>query len=306
MVFLSQANNINDFGRFADGGSDSNWYIGFNNAWIIKLPPSPPGEYSKAFIGAKIGRAKSQSVSDSPWERVKIPGKIYMAISQTPSFGSEQSFFLADAADIPAEPNPNANIPGTGHSEWFWTEVQTTKVSPDRPNYLIIWSPSRDLRDAAHSPILAGIEASSNNMSEPVAWNNHSIQGVPPRSENGALQVPIMNIRPALAIKLVSGNGRAVRVDDLSTEAAEDDLLIRFSVEGRDVELAWVEISQDELEWRRASFYLRHPPYIVTLPRSLIPARGIYVRAKARDIAAVEGRSGIRFIQGTSGSNGKP
>ncbi|MFA4987843.1 MAG: hypothetical protein WC712_14795, partial [Candidatus Brocadiia bacterium] len=37
-VIISLAGNINDFGRFADGGSDSNWYVGFDNAWIVRLP----------------------------------------------------------------------------------------------------------------------------------------------------------------------------------------------------------------------------------------------------------------------------
>jgi hypothetical protein len=305
--FISLADNINDFGRFADGGSDSNWYIGFNNAWIVKLPPPPPGDYTRAFIGAKIGRAKSQSVSDSPWERAKIPGKVYMAVSATPAFGSDQSFFLVDTADIPADPDANVNMPGTGHSEWFWTEAQISQISFDRPNYLIIWSPTRELRDAAHSPILAGLAASSEkNPSEPVSWNNHAIQGVPPRSDSGALQVPIMNIRPALAIKLVGGSGRVVRVADLAAKASGDDVTVRFAIEGRDVELAWVELSQDELEWRRVTAYLRNPPYIFTLSRSLIPARGAYIRARARDSAAVEGKSNIRFISGGPASDEKP
>src|SRR3989338_7794366 len=59
-IFVSLATNINDFGRFADSGPDENWYIGFNNAWIVELPPAPIGEYSRAFIGAKVGRAKTR------------------------------------------------------------------------------------------------------------------------------------------------------------------------------------------------------------------------------------------------------
>src|SRR5687767_644090 len=58
--YVSLAANINDFGRFADGGSDSNWYVGFNNAWIVKLPPAAPGKYSRVLVGAKLGRAKAR------------------------------------------------------------------------------------------------------------------------------------------------------------------------------------------------------------------------------------------------------
>ena len=34
-TFVSLNSNINDFYKFADGGDDANWYIGFNNAWIM-------------------------------------------------------------------------------------------------------------------------------------------------------------------------------------------------------------------------------------------------------------------------------
>ena len=298
-VVLSLADNINEFGRFADGGSDSNWYIGFNNAWIVKLPPAPEREYSRAFIGARVGRAKAPALAERPWERAVIHGKVYMAISQRPAFSSEQSFFLAETSDIPIEPDPSVHMPGTGRSQWFWVEVPVGHVSFSKPNYLVIWSPTREFRGAAHSPILAGMEASKGEeYEEPVAWNNHSIQGVPPRGEQGSLQVPISNIKPALALKLTSSEGRKVTVDEFSLRPSEAGLLARFSVEGRNVELAWIEMSQDELEWQRISGYLRTPPYVFTLARKLIPQRGAYLRAKASDDMAVEGSSRIIFVPG--------
>ena len=100
-TYLSLAASVNDFGRFADSGSDANWFIGFNNAWIIKLPPAPLGDFSRAFIGAKIGRAKTRPNVDKPWLRELIAGKVYMGVSQTPSFTAEQSFFLAETSDLP-------------------------------------------------------------------------------------------------------------------------------------------------------------------------------------------------------------
>lgn len=294
-VFVSLAPNINDFGRFADGGSDSNWYIGFNNAWIVKLPPVPPGPFARAFIGAKIGRAKTRPKEDRPWELAVEPGKIYIAVSQTPSFSSEQSFFLTETGEIPLQAHESIYLRGAGASEWFWTEVPPAAVSKSRPNYLIVWSPSREFREATRAPILAGMEAAPGESPEPSAWNNHSIQGVPPRKEEGTLQVPI-NIRPALAIKLVPAADRAVRVGGLSGLPAGENLVVSFSVEGTDVEAAWVESSQDELEWRRVSPLIRRPPYAVTIPRASLSSRGAYLRAKARDMAAVEGESPSIFI----------
>src|SRR5208282_748689 len=138
-TYISLLPNINDFGRFADGGPDGNWYVGFNNAWIVQLPQAPAGEYTRAFIGAKLGRAKSQAKSGRSWEREALPGKVYMAVSQAPAFSPDQSFFLAEASDIPLEPDARVSLPGTGKSQWFWAEVPVGMVSSTAPNYLILW-----------------------------------------------------------------------------------------------------------------------------------------------------------------------
>ena len=95
-TYLTLAPTVHDYNRFADGGPDANWYVGFNNAWIVKLPPAPPGEFLHAFIGARVGRAKTRANPEKPWIRETIPGKVYMGLSQTPSWNSEQSYFLAN------------------------------------------------------------------------------------------------------------------------------------------------------------------------------------------------------------------
>ena len=79
-----------------------------------------------------------------------------------------------------------------------------------------------------------------------------------------------------------------------------DKMLFRFSAEGKNVELAWVEMSQDELEWRRISSYRRTPPYFFALDHSLVPPRGAYFRGRARDILAVEGHSKNIFVPGAT------
>lgn len=297
--YVSLAHNINDFGRFADGGSDSNWYVGFNNAWIVKLPPAAPGKYARVLVGAKLGRAKARPRPDRPWELSRMPGKIYMAISQTPSFSSDQSFFLVETEDIPLEPDHNIYMPGTGRSEWFWASVPPALVSFSQPNYVIIWSPTREFQDANSAPVLAALEASAAERGgPPAAWNNRSINGVPPRSESGTLQTPINNIKPAIAIKLVpQASAPRPRASDLAAVTTPSgDVLVRFSVDGRNVSSAWVEASSDELDWRRVSPYLRQPPYLVTLPAAIVPARGVHLRAKARDVLENEGESPSLFV----------
>ena len=104
-TIVTLAPSLHEYGRFADGGPDANWYIGFNNAWIVKLPAAPTGEFTHAFIGARVGRAKTRANPEKPWIRETIPGKVYMGLAPTPAWSSEQSFFLADTGEIPAEPD---------------------------------------------------------------------------------------------------------------------------------------------------------------------------------------------------------
>ena len=294
--YLSLADDLSRFGRFADGGSDSNWYIGFNNAWIVRLPPRPAGDFSRAYIGAKIGRAKTRPKKKRPWEHTVISGKVYMAVSPRPAFNSDQSFFLAETADIPIQTHSSIFMPGAGKSEWFWAEVPLKLISREENNFLIIWSPTREFRDSDRAPILAAAQTKTVSA-QPNAWNNHKILGVPPRSENSALQTPI-NLKPALAIKLVPPNEESVTITAFETLASEEELLSRFSVVGRDIEFSWLEMAPDELEWSRVSTFDRGSPFAVKVPRSIIPKRGAYLRAVARDAYGNEGQSASVYVLG--------
>lgn len=289
-TFVSLTPNIHDFTRFADGGDDSNWYIGFNNAWIVKLPPAPMGEYARAFIGARIGRAKSAPVRNKPWLRELIDGKIYMGISQSASWTSEQSFFLAETADVPREPDTSAHIEGVGGAEWFWAEVPLSHVSFSQPNYLIIWSPTKYFVRASSAPILAAAPAAE-GPKEPRAWNNHSLSGVPPRNASGALETPIPTILPALALKLVPPGGEEATVSEFKSVSSGRDHVVSFSVSGENVTDAWVEFSRDQLDWERVSRPRRRPPFMFTLGPDKYPAPGAYLRGAARDVSGLVGYS---------------
>lgn len=289
-TYVSLSRNINDFKRFADGGDDSNWYIGFNNAWIVKLPPAPLGEYARAFIGAKIGRAKSRPLPEKPWLRELINGKIYMALSQQPAWTSEQSFFLVETADLPREPDPQTHIDNVGASEWFWAEVPLTMVSFSKPNYLVIWSPTNFFVRSSSSPILAAVSLEEKTP-EPVAWNNHSISGVPPRNAGTSLETPLHNIGPALAIKLVAPSADDVSVSGLFLAPVGRKHVLGFSAGGENVEEAWVEFSRDQLDWERLGRTLKTPPFFFTIGPDRYPAPGHYLRGAARDLAGNVGYS---------------
>lgn len=288
-TYLSLAPSVNDYTRFADGGPDGNWYVGFNNAWIVKLPPAPAGEFSRAFIGAKLGRAKTRPNANKPWVRELIEGRVYMGLSATAAFTSEQSYFLADMKDLPVEGDPQAVVDGVGSAEWFWAEVPVAQINFGKPNYLIIWSPSKYLVRASSSPILAAA-AVDEAGGEPRAWNNRSILGVPPRTPVGSLETPITNMSPALAIKLVPAAESEVSVGDFSLQRLSKRTLVQFSVAGTDVAEAWVETSRDQLDWSRASKTLRQQPYVFSLPNTLLQP-GTFVRGAARDSLGKVGQS---------------
>lgn len=291
-TYITLAPTVHDYNRFADGGPDANWYIGFNNAWIVKLPPAPVGEFSRAFIGARVGRAKTRAVPEKPWTRETIPGKVYMGLSQTPAWTSEQSFFLADTTEIPAEPDPQASVEGAGAAEWLWAEVSMSMVSFTRSNYLIVWSPTNYMTRASSAPILAGADVDESVAGRDArAWNTRSITGVPPRSSVNSLETPINNIMPALALKLVppGPDEPAVTVSDLSLARAGRRVVARFSAAGEDVSEAWVESSRDRLDWERVSKRQRRPPYVFSLDKGLPP--GLWLRGAASDISGAVGYS---------------
>ncbi len=278
--YLALWPNINDFNRFANGGSDGNWYIGYNNAWIVELPPAPLGEFPRAFIGAKIGRAKTTPDPDKPWISRRLSGKIYMAISQTPSFSAQQSFLIARAADLPLENGREA--------EWFWAELPPALVSFTQPNYLIVWSVTPYYLSASSSPILAAMTAPS-SMDRPRAWNNQRIAGVPPRTAEGALETPLGNLLPALAIKLCPPDGPPVSIHGFSALPAGNDIIVSFSAEGRDVSRAWLEFSADRIDWERSGPLLFHEPFILTVNRAELPGQAAFLRAVASDILGSAG-----------------
>src|SRR3989338_5805148 len=73
-VFVADLPNPNDFGLFANGGWDGNWYIGYNTCWVQMLTV-PEGKYQRAFIGAKLGRMKNYQPQGKPsWEKKAYDG----------------------------------------------------------------------------------------------------------------------------------------------------------------------------------------------------------------------------------------
>lgn len=279
-VYVSLIPDLNQYYLYADGGWDGSWYVGYNSCWIVKLPPAPPGNYAKAFIGAKLGRAKTTSIAGKPWERIPCPGKIYMGLSQFPSFSSKRTYFLIEGGDIPLEPVPNDNIKGVGSSQWFWAEVPLKHISMDNPNFLAIWSSSEYFLSNSSSPILAGAE-SPRRMEN--VWLNRSIMGVPPRDVSEALETPVYYLQPAMVIKLIPQNEYKVLIRGFMARIDSRNIILSFSAIGQDVRAGWIELSHDKFYWQRISKVITRPPYSFTLKKDNLPDDVYYFRAAAVD-----------------------
>ncbi|HAH32697.1 MAG TPA: hypothetical protein DCL44_10335 [Elusimicrobia bacterium] len=277
-VYMATEKNLGNYYLYADGGFHADWYIGYNNCWIVKLPPAASLGYSKAYIGAKIGRAKINSWPHS-WDKTPIPGKIYMAINQYPKFNSDNMYFLTDSLDLPLEPLPNDYLDAVDSSRWFWAEIPLSRISTKSPNYLAVWASSRYFTSASSSPIIA---AAFSEDKEEDAWLNRSIMGNPPSGAD-VLETPISGLKPALAIKLVPQNEYKVFVKGFMAEIDAKKITVSFAAIGEDIRAAWLEVSYDKFDWQRATRLLLRSPYFWTFRRDEVSRDMFYLRAAATD-----------------------
>lgn len=276
--YVAPEKNLGRYYLYADGGFHADWYVGYNNCWIVKLPPSATGGYARAFVGAKLGRAKIKSWPSS-WDTEPIPGKIYMALNQAPTFNSDHTYFLAEAADLPREPLPNDSLDGVDSARWVWAEVPLSRISAEKDNYLALWSSSRFFTAASSAPIIA---AALGGQGEENVWLNRSIRGNSPTGA-GVLETPISGLKPAMAIKLVPLNEYKVFIKGFAAELSSEEIEVFFTAIGEDVRAAWLEVSYDKFDWQRVTRYFYRAPYFWTFGRGAISREMFYLRAAAVD-----------------------
>lgn len=277
-TYFSPEKNLGRYYLYADGGFHADWYVGYNNCWIVKLPPIATGGYAKAFIGAKLGRAKIKSWPAS-WDTEPIPGKIYMALNQAPTFNSDHTYFLAEAGDLPREPLPNDSLDGVDSARWLWSELPLSRISQEKDNYLALWSSSRYFTSASSSPVIAAAMSGGEGGD---VWLNRSIRGNSPSGE-GVLETPISGIKPAMALKLVPLNEYKVFIKGFAAEVTADEINVFFTAIGEDIRAAWLEVSYDKFDWQRVTRYFFRAPYFWTFGRTAISRDMFYLRAAAID-----------------------
>lgn len=293
-VYLAEVSNPNDFVLFANGGGwDGNWFVGYNTCWVSKLPAAPAGEYKRAFIGAKLGRMKTESIPGRPsWEKRPIPGEVNIAVAQEPLWPQSRRFVLTETGAIPLEGDAENAVEGVGESNWFWVEVPVRFVSTERENYVALYSPTPALSKAARAPVLAAAPGDTRQNT----WLNSTVKGEPPFNREDALKTPVTYFEPAIAIKLVPVNREEVEVR-LRRRPPEDDHLLEDKVElsadvhGKGIQSVWVEYSTDTRVWRPAGLPLSGAPYIFTVKRGQLLEGANRVRVAATDVLENKGVS---------------
>lgn len=293
-VYLCALPNINDYPIFGNAGWDGNWYVGYNLCWIEKLPPAPPRNFRSSFVGVKLGRAKTHPASGKPsWEKEPIPGNIYIAISSTPAWKSVQRFHLVSTEDIPLEGDMENALEGVGEARWFWAEVPMDMINFEGPNFISVWSPASYFISRDSAPILCGGWGAKGV--EVNTWLNDEIQGAPPINPDNSLKTPISVFEPAIAIKLIpEETTREIRVFINSVREGKPGAgtkVIDSSVQGYQIDRAWLEVATVTTTYRKIGRYLYNPPYTFTLNPQSLPRGNIFIRVAAEDEWANKGNS---------------
>lgn len=297
--FLSDMPNPNDFVLFANSGWDGNWYVGSNTCWIQEIFVPQEINFKRAFLGAKLGRAKTAAQpGKQPWEKEIIPGEIYMAVSSTFSWNKKEFYPLINSKELPMEPDAENALEGVGESRWFWVEIKQEQIQKGGKNYIALWSPSKEFNSAKNAPILA---AGWGNK-EINSWLAANTEGTPPQNVKSGILSPITIFEPAIALKLVQDIGQQpgpkieiTKIEDQKSLAPEKfKKIVHALVEGNSIERAWLEISIDNKTWERHEKFLWNAPYIFSLNMNRIPIGKegkTWVRVSAADIFENIGRS---------------
>ncbi|OGR90416.1 MAG: hypothetical protein A2992_01715 [Elusimicrobia bacterium RIFCSPLOWO2_01_FULL_59_12] len=284
-VFVASVPNANDYSLFANNGWDGNWYVGYNTCWVKKLPAVPPGDYQRAYLGAKLGRMKLTFNPTNVWDKKPIPGSVYMAISSTNAWRKDRSYLLTTTADIPLEGDAESAVEGTGEAQWFWTEIPLQAVNRPGNNYLALWSPTPEFLSISSSPVLAAAWGGK----EQDTWLTRDIRGAPPRTPGADPGAPISYFQPAMALKLIpKGPSHPVKIQIIEwTHRASDRPrpAVTANVEGESIESAWLEFfSTDSQGWVKMGRPLWKTPYIFSFDPARLPPGRVQLRVAARNI----------------------
>jgi len=315
-LYIAELPNIHEYDLFANNGWDGNWYAGYDHAWIQKLRAVPErDDYKKAFIGVKLGRAKtkkqidkklSQQINDAEKKLAPAGGdekknllagienlkkkkelsnsiKFYMALSDDSDFSDDKKYFLAENSEIPLEGDWEEAINNIGCSRWFWAEVPVDKISKERENYIAVWSDNPLLDSAVFAPVIAAGWSDSDGKDSFLVTET---AGKPPEG----IEKSISFFAPALCVKLVPENNFKVSVSIKELKIEKKTIRILINAEGEITRIhAKLFREKDEIP---AGYGITEPPHAITV-RDL--EKGEYrLRLVAEDRFGNRGESGTK------------
>lgn len=285
-VFATTVPDLNSYRLFANSGWDGNWFVGYGSCWIKKLPPIRPGRYARAFLGAKLGRAKMDGPSLRTKTPFPVPGSIYMSLSSVAAWTPAQDYLLATTDQLPLD--GDAEVPlQSGESQWFWTEVPISAVNLTGDNYVALWSPSSTLVNSSSSPILAAAWGGKDSQT----WLARDTHGEPPRQARPNLGDAISVFHPAIMLKLIpAADPSPLSIRLVSWQDAPDvhlNPVMTVDVTGRSPERVWMEYASGkggDLQWKKFGRMIWTAPYILSVDRTQLPPGRVKIRAVAANV----------------------
>ncbi|PKM99422.1 MAG: hypothetical protein CVU78_06335 [Elusimicrobia bacterium HGW-Elusimicrobia-2] len=285
-LYIADLPNIHEYELFANNGWAGNWYVGYDHCWIAELPPVPEKKkFKKAFLGVKLGRAKTlkqieagvQAEIDSqkkklegasPAEQENLKAEIeslkkqsaekaaiHISISSDSDFSGKETYTAAFNSEIPLEGDYNEAMNNVGESRWFWTEVPISAISAEQSNFVAAWSDNPLFTSVSYAPVIAAGWSEKNKY----AYLSTDNFGKAP----GNLEKKISFFTPALCIKLVAEHEQNLKVRVLKAGINDGILRVCAAVEGAPERLR-LRVFADNGEIP-TGFGISAPPWCLTI-----------------------------------------
>ena len=281
-VIITEVENLNDFALFATSGWDGNWYVGYNHAWITKLPEAPEGNYAKAYLGAKLGRAKN--VIRRQLERVRNHLERLKNLPKEKREASAKQLKYESFKEISKKIKELEKKLSSPHSGKIYIGINSSPQWDKKHSFFLIsekdvpleGDPEEALEEVGearwfwveiplglvsfdkenyvaiwspdenlNSAQVSPILASAWGSKEANTWLDQESKGKPPSSLSRSVTI----FEPALVIKLVPPNEKRVSVEIIDIgdgEEIKEKRVVAASVSGGDIVRAWLEISRDK------------------------------------------------------------
>ncbi|MCD6412714.1 MAG: hypothetical protein J7L54_01015 [Elusimicrobia bacterium] len=307
-LFVAELPSPHEYDLFANGGWNGNWYVGYDHCWIEKLPPIRDiKKYKRAFLGAKMGRAKTpaqikkiidQRVAEKKKKLTEASDKekdalnaqikelekkkkfaneikFFASVSQDPDFSDDEKYFLARNLEIPLDGDYNEALDFVGESRWFWVEIPVSEISRKVPNYVALWSDNPLLTSVSFAPVLAAGWSDSQEKDSFLTTGN---KGKKPR----VCEKNISFFSPALAIKLVPESTVRKIFVKIESLKREKKVLRIFADCSADIERIRMRLFRDDEEIP-TGFGICSRPYVLSAKNLASGSYKVFLEASDYD-----------------------